>query len=316
MLSVFLGFNDPKAKSLTCELQTLAIYAVRRTQQVSLQLYLGFFFVRLEPTEPWLPLLLDLPESLTSFLDPLDGSILPLSIFPLSLLPWSAAAFPGFELFSGLELAGLLPLGLLPLDLLSADLLLTTGLPLEGFVLADLPLAGLPFAGLLLAGLPFAGLPLAGLPLAGLPFAGLPFADFSLVGLSPAGLLAADLPEPCTLSEALAGLPIALDTWAARGLLGGLAALTSCLDAVFVGSTFSVFSVFCPEEDLADATALGATLGAGTVVGFDAGSFADSAGALRAGAFSGGVDLAGNCLAADPLDFDSLGSSMGLGLDL
>jgi len=234
VLSVFLGFNDPKAKSLTCELQTLAIYAVRRTQQVSLQLYLGFFFVRLEPTEPWLPLLLDLPESLTSFLDPLDGSILPLSIFPLSLLPWSAAAFPGFELFSGLELAGLLPLGLLPLDLLSADLLLTTGLPLAG-----LPLAGLP-----LAGLPFAGLPLAGLPLAGLPFAGLPFADFSLVGLSPAGLLAADLPEPCTLSEAFAGLPIALDTWAARGLLGGLAALTSlasCLDAGFAGSTFSVF---------------------------------------------------------------------------
>jgi hypothetical protein len=245
VLSVFLGFNDPKAKSLTCELQTLAIYAVRRTQQVSLQLYLGFFFVRLEPTEPWLPLLLDLPESLTSFLEPLDGSILPLSIFPLSLLPWSAAAFPGFELFSGLglfsglELAGLLPLDLLPLDLLSADLLLTTGLPLEGFGLADLPLAGLPFAGLLLAGLPLAGLPLAGLPLAGLPFA-----DFSLVGLSPAGLLAADLPEPCTLSEALAGLPIALDTWAARGLLGGLAALTSCLDAGFAGSTFSVFSVF------------------------------------------------------------------------
>jgi hypothetical protein len=250
VLSVFLGFNDPKAKSLTCELQTLAIYAVRRTQQVSLQLYLGFFFVRLEPTEPWLPLLLDLPESLTSFLEPLDGSVLPLSIFPLSLLPWSAAVFPGFELFSGLglfsglELAGLLPLDLLPLDLLSADLLLTTGLPLEGFGLADLPLAGLPFAGLLLAGLPFAGLPLAGLPLAGLPFAGLPFADFSLVGLSPAGLLAADLPEPCTLSEALAGLPIALDTWAARGLLGGLAALTSCLDAGFAGSTFSVFSVF------------------------------------------------------------------------
>jgi hypothetical protein len=254
VLSVFLGFNDPKAKSLTCELQTLAIYAVRRTQQVSLQLYLGFFFVRLEPTEPWLPLLLDLPESLTSFLEPLDGSILPLSIFPLSLLPWSAAAFPGFELFSGLELAGLLPLDLLPLDLLSADLLLTTGLPLEGFGLADLPLADLPLADLPLADLPLADLPLADLPLAclplaclplaGLTFAGLPFADFSLVGLSPAGLLAADLPEPCTLSEALAGLPIALDTWAARGLLGGLAALTSCLDAGFAGSTFSVFSVF------------------------------------------------------------------------
>jgi hypothetical protein len=251
VLSVFLGFNDPKAKSLTCELQTLAIYAVRRTQQVSLQLYLGFFFVRLEPTESWLPLLLALPESLTSFLDALDGSVLPLSIFPLSLLPWSAAAFPGFELFSGLglfsglalfsgfeffsgfelfsglELAGLLPLGLLPDDLLSAGLLLTTGFPLEV----------LPPAGLLLV-------------LAGLPFAGLPFADFSPVGLSPAGLLAPDLPEPCTLSEALAGLLIALDTWAASGLLGGLTALTnltsltSCLDEGFAGSTFSVFSVF------------------------------------------------------------------------
>ncbi len=93
--------------------------------------------------------------------------------------------------------------------------------------------------------------------------------------------------------------------------------------------------------DLADATALGATLGVGAVVGFDAGSFADSAGVLTAGVFpagvfsagvltagvfsgdvltasvfSGGADLAGNCLAADPLDFDSLGSSMGLGLDL
>ena len=78
--------------------------------------------------------------------------------------------------------------------------------------------------------------------------------------------------------------------------------------------------------DLADATALGATLGAGTVVGFDTGSFADSAGVLTAGALTGGVltagvfsgcvDLTGNCLAADPLDFDSLGSSMGLGLDL
>ena len=73
--------------------------------------------------------------------------------------------------------------------------------------------------------------------------------------------------------------------------------------------------------DLADATALGATLGAGAGVGFDAGSFADSAdvltgGVLTAGVFSGGAGLAGNCLAADPLDFDSLGSSMGLGLDL
>ena len=77
------------------------------------------------------------------------------------------------------------------------------------------------------------------------------------------------------------------------------------------------------------------------MVGFDAGSFADSAGVLTAGVFpagvfsagvltagvfsgdvltasvfSGGADLAGNGLAADPLDFDSLGSSMGLGLDL
>jgi hypothetical protein len=103
--------------------------------------------------------------------------------------------------------------------------------------------------------------------------------------------------------------------------------------------------------DLADATALGATLAVGAVVGFDAGSFADSAGVLTAGVltagvltagvltagvfsgdvltegvfsgdvftasvFSGGADLAGNGLAADPLDFDSLGSSMGLGLDL
>ena len=68
--------------------------------------------------------------------------------------------------------------------------------------------------------------------------------------------------------------------------------------------------------DLADATALGATLGAGAVVGFDAGSFADSADVLTGGALTGGVDLAGNCLAADPLDFNSLGSSMGLGLDL
>ena len=82
---------------------------------------------------------------------------------------------------------------------------------------------------------------------------------------------------------------------------------------------------------MADATALGATLGTGAVVGFDAGSFADSAGILTAGVlpagvfsgdvltasvFSGGADLAGNGLAADPLDFDSLGSSMGLGLDL
>ena len=82
---------------------------------------------------------------------------------------------------------------------------------------------------------------------------------------------------------------------------------------------------------MADATALGATWGVGAVVGFDAGSFADSAGVLTAGVFpagvfsgdvltasvlSGGADLAGNCLAADPLDFDSLGSSMGLGLDL
>ena len=112
---------------------------------------------------------------------------------------------------------------------------------------------------------------------------------------------------------------------------------------------------------MADATALGATLGTGAVVGFDAGSFPDSAGVLTAGVltagvfsgdvltggafsgdvltggafsgdvltasvfsgdvltasvFSGGADLAGNCLAADPLDFDSLGSSMGLGLDL
>jgi hypothetical protein len=238
VLSLFLGFNDPITKSLTCEMQTLAIRAVRRTQQVSLQLYLGFFFVRLEPTESWLPLLLALPESLTSFLDALDGSVLPLSIFPLSDLPWSVPVFSGFELFpgwaifsgwalfsgfeffsgfelfSGLELAGLLPLGLLPDDLLSAGLLLTTGLSLEV----------LPPACLLLAGLPFA--------------------DFSLVGLSPAGLLAADLPEPCTPSEALAGLLIALDTWAARGLLGGLTALTSltsCLDAGFAGSTFSVF---------------------------------------------------------------------------
>ena len=106
--------------------------------------------------------------------------------------------------------------------MLSAGLLLTTGLSLEV-------------------------LPTACLLLAGLPFAGLPFADFSLVGLSPAGLLAADLPEPCTLSEALAGLLIALDTWAARGLLGGLTALTSltsCLDKGFAGSTFSVLSVF------------------------------------------------------------------------
>ena len=226
-------------------MQTLAIRAVRRTQQVSLQLYLGFFFVRLEPTESWLPLLLALPESLTSFLDALDGSVLPLSIFPLSDLPWSVPVFSGFELFpswalfsgfeffsgfelfSGLELAGLLPLGLLPDDLLSAGLLLTTCLSLEV----------LPPAGLLLV-------------LAGLPFAGLPFADFSLVGFSPAGLLAPDLPEPCKLSEALAGLLIALDTWAARGLLDGLTALTSltsltsCLDAGFAGSTFSVFSVF------------------------------------------------------------------------
>lgn len=203
-------------------MQTLAIRAVRRTQQVSLQLYLGFFFVRLEPTESWLPLPLALPESLTSFLDALDGSVLPLSIFPLSDLPWSVPVFSGFELFSGLELAGLLPD-----DLLSAGLLLTTGLSLEV--------------------LPFAGLPFASLSFAGLPFAGLPFAVFSLVGLSPAGLLAADLPEPCTLSEALAGLLIALDTWAARGLLDGLTALTaltaltSCLDAGFAGSTFSVF---------------------------------------------------------------------------
>ena len=83
--------------------------------------------------------------------------------------------------------------------------------------------------------------------------------------------------------------------------------------------------------DLADATALGATLAVGAVVGFDAGSFADSAGVLTAGVltagvfsgdvftasvFSGGADLAGNGLAADPLDFDSLGSSMGLGLVL
>ena len=30
----------------------------------------------------------------------------------------------------------------------------------------------------------------------------------------------------------------------------------------------------------------------------------------------GGVDLVGNGLAVDPLDFDSLGSSTGLGLDL
>jgi hypothetical protein len=235
VLSLFLGFNDPITKSLTCEMQTLAIRAVGRTQQVSLQLYLGFFFVRLEPTESWLPLLLALPESLTSFLVALDGSVLPLSIFPLSDLPWSVPVFSGFELFpgwalfsgfeffsgfelfSGLELAGLLPLGLLPDDLLSAGLLLTAGSPLEV----------LPPACLLLAGLLFA--------------------DFSLVGLSPAGLLAPDLPEPCTLSEALAGLLIALDKWAVSGLLGGLTALTtltSCLDEGFAGSTFSVFSVF------------------------------------------------------------------------
>ena len=77
---------------------------------------------------------------------------------------------------------------------MSAGLPLTTGLPLE-----DLLLAGL----LLITGLPLEGL---------LPDAGLPFADFSLVGLSPDGLLLADLPEPGTLSEALAGLLIALDT--------------------------------------------------------------------------------------------------------
>jgi len=264
VLSVFLGFNDPITKSLTCEMQTLAIRAVRRTQQVSLQLYLGFFFVRLEPTESWLPLPLALPESLTSLLDDLDGSVLPLSIFPLSDLPWSEPVFSGFELlsgfelfsgwelfpgwelfsglelfsgfelFSGLELAGLLPLDLLPDDLLP-DGLLPDGLLPDGL---------LPDGLLLTTGLSLEGFVLAGLLLAGLPFAGLPFAGLSLVGLSPAGLLAADLPEPCTLSEALAGLLIALDTWAARGLLGGLTALTSCLDKGFAGSTFSVFSVF------------------------------------------------------------------------
>ena len=77
---------------------------------------------------------------------------------------------------------------------------------------------------------------------------------------------------------------------------------------------------------MADATALGATLGAGAVVGFDPGSFADSAGGLTAGGLTagvltggvlmGGVGLVGNGLAVDPLDFDSLGSSTGLGLDL
>ena len=72
---------------------------------------------------------------------------------------------------------------------------------------------------------------------------------------------------------------------------------------------------------MADATALGATLGAGAVVGFDADSFADSAGGLTAvgltaGVLMGGVGLVGNGLAVDPLDFDSLGSSTGLGLDL
>ena len=72
---------------------------------------------------------------------------------------------------------------------------------------------------------------------------------------------------------------------------------------------------------MADATALGATLGAGAVIGFDPGSFADSAGSLTAvgltaGVLTGGVGLVGNGLAVDPLDFDSLGSSTGLGLDL
>jgi hypothetical protein len=227
VLSVFLGFNDQIAKSLTCKMQTLAIRAVRRTQQFSLQLYLGFFFDRLEPTELWLPLLLALPESLTSFLDALDGSVLLLSTLPLSDLPWSVAVFSGFELFAGTELfsgfelfsdfelfSGFELAGLLPADLMSAGFLLTTGLPLEGLLPAGLLLAGLLLAGLLLAGLPFAGLPLA------------------------------DLPEPGTLSEALTGLLIALDTWAARGLLGVLVSLTSCLDKGFAGWAFSGFSAF------------------------------------------------------------------------
>lgn len=133
-------------------MQTLAIRAVRRTQQFSSQLYLGFFFDRLEPTEPWSPLLLALPESLTSFLDDLDGSALPLSIFPLADLPWSVTVFSGFELFPILELSSDLELAvLLPDDLLSA------GLPFAGLPLADFSLVALSPACLLLADLPEPG---------------------------------------------------------------------------------------------------------------------------------------------------------------